>query len=206
MTTEVTGSELDSSKTSATSQVEVDDLDVGSEDIAELKAKLDLLNAEAAKYRKQRNDAIKERDSLKKGKEADETKSWEALYKQSQDELTKVRDTTKKQAITSAIKEQLMKQGVLADAINDATKLVDSSIITWDTEDGVDAFSVETAVKSLRSSSKYLFESKVSPTGEPKNPRSGAVKSESEITRKEFEAITDPVKKAQVAVKFKIVE
>ena len=199
MSQDVTGSELDSSKKEA---VEVDAVETTEVNLDDLQSEINALRAEAAKYRKQKNDAIKERDTLKKSKETDENKSWEALYKQSQTELSTVREGTKKQAVSTAIKEQLMKQGVLTDALNDAARLVDSSIISWDADDGIDAFSVETAVKALRGSSKYLFELKVPPTGDPKNPRSGAVKSISDMTRKEFDALP-AMKQAEAALKFK---
>lgn len=192
------GIELDNS--------EVDVADNEVESLDSLKSKLDLANAEAAKYRKQKNDAVKERDTLKKTRETEETKSWEALYKASQEENAKMRDGSKKQAITAAIRDALVKQGVLTDALADASKLVDVSMVSWDSEDGVDAFSVESAVKALRGSSKYLFETKIAPTGDPKNPKSGSTKSDSEISRKEFDAISDPVLRAKTAVSKRIID
>lgn len=170
------------------------------------KAEAAAANAEAAKYRKMKNDAVKERDELKKSKSDDGEKSYEALYKQSQEEIGRIRDSSKRQSITAAIKEGLIKQGVLADALKDAARLVDTSMVNWDDEEGVDSFSVEAAVKALRGSSKYLFEAKIPPTGDPKTPKNGSSKSESEMTRTEWDSISDPMKKAQAATKFKIID
>lgn len=200
MTTEVKSEgEMDIS----TKEVSTED---NQESIESLRAQVASANAEAAKLRKIKNDLAKERDTLKHSKSAEESANWETLYKQSQEELGKIKDSTKKQAITAAIKESLIKQGILPDAISDAAKLVDQSIISWDVDEGIDSFSVDTAVKSLRSSSKYLFENKISPTVDPKNPKNGNGKNANEMTRTEFMAIADPKERAKVALKFKIVD
>lgn len=177
-----------------------------SETIESLTAKLEAANNEAAKYRRQKNDIVKERDALKNSKVTEETKSWETLYKQSQEEKNALLDTTKKHSINAAIKESLLKQGVLPDALRDASKLVDSSIIQWNAEDGVDDFSVESAVKALRSSSKYLFESKINPSTNVANAKNGSTRNEKEMSRSQWNSIADPQVKAQAAINMKIVD
>jgi hypothetical protein len=163
------------------------------------------MKSESAKNRRLFNEVRKERDELKRTKNSAEDTSWENLYKQSQSELERVIGLSKANQIKLAIKEGLLKQGVLPDAVNDAVKLVDSSMVNWDAEDGVDQFSVDSAIKALRGASKYLFETKIPPSGIPKQPKPGIAET-NEITRMEWNKLPNPQAKAAAAKKFKIID
>lgn len=132
--------------------------------VEELKAEADKLRAEVAKERGIRKKLQTERDTWKKDTTKDDSENFKELYQKQTEELNKLKDKAKNKDIEVAVRAQLAKVGILPDAVEAATRLIDSKLITYDEEAGVDVFGVETAVKDLKSKMKFMFETKIDPS------------------------------------------
>lgn len=180
------------------------DKDAG-QTLEQLKAERDAARADAAKYRKLSKDVIAERDQLKKTKpKEDDGENYKELYQKVTEDHSKLKDTLKTRDINSSVKEQLLKVGVLPEAVEAATKLIDFKLIDYSEETGVDKFGVETAVKDLKSKMKFMFGSKVETT-EIRKAGSGNSADPKEMKRADFDKI--PLwDRAKVAKEYKIVD
>src|SRR5579862_7923400 len=135
------------------------------EKLAELESTVSSLNAEATKNKHLRRAAEKERDELKKNKPADQSdKDYKTLWEQTNEKLSKSLERAKKADINTALAEQFGKTKVAADRFGAALKLIDSNLIEWDEDTGVDSRSVVAAVQKLKSEHGFLFETTVDKT------------------------------------------
>jgi hypothetical protein len=173
--------------------------------LAEYESTVSSLNGEAAKHKALRRAAEKERDDLKKNKPANDKsdQDYKTLWEQSNDKLTKSLERAKKADINTALTEQFGKTKVASDRYAAALKLIDSTLVEWDEEAGVDKSSVVAAVQKLKSEHKFLFESTVEST-DVKN--AGDAGTKNTISRSIFDTLSPADKMAKVKSKVKIVD
>lgn len=164
------------------------------ERIAALEAQIAQLNAEAAKQRKLKQKAIKERDEAKNAPTDGKNENYKELWEQERSVREALESKARKASINAAVTAQLTKAGVLKDATDAAAKLIDEDLIEYDTESGLDSASVEAAIAVLKHKHSFLFESKVSST-KPKQPAESSGPSDKTMTRSEFNKLS-PMEKA----------
>jgi hypothetical protein len=182
------------------------------ETIESLKAKLaetseavQALTAEATKNKALRRKAEQERDELKKKPPAsnDSTEDYKKLWEETNTKLSKTLERAKTADINSALTDQFGKTKVASDRFAAALKLVDSTLVEWDEDTGVNKASVVAAVQKLKSEHKFLFESTVDAT-DPKNAGDG--RTGNTITRSIFDALSPKDKAAKVKSGAKIID
>ena len=164
------------------------------EEFAALQEKATALESEAAKQRGIAKKAIEERDALKKAKKQapadDGAEDYKALWQEEAAAKSKLLDAVKSSTVTAAVTAKLLKIGVLPDAVEAATKLIDKNIIQWDPESGLEDVTVDAAVQLLKKSYPFMFERKVSATN-PKIPADGSpTMGEKEISRADFDRLS----------------
>jgi hypothetical protein len=162
------------------------------------------LTAEATKNKALRRKAEQERDDLKtKVKTSDGDKDYKALWTQTNEKLTKTLEKAKSADINAALTDQLGKAKVASDKFGAARKLIDSTLIEWDEDAGIDQQSIVAAVQKLKSEHGFLFETTVQKT-DVKNP--GEAGSTTTIARSAFDALSPTDKAAKVKAKVKIID
>jgi hypothetical protein len=173
--------------------------------IAEYESTVESLNGEAAKHKTLRRQAEKERDTLRKNKPAsDGSEDYKKLYEESNKKIAKTLERAKSADINTALHAQFGKAKVASDKILAAQKLVDSSLLEWDEDSGVDNTSVIAAVAKLKSEHPFLFEGTVAPTNVVNAGDGGTQKST--ITRAQFASLSPVDQVAKMKAKVKIVE
>jgi len=149
-------------------------------------AERDAARNDAAKHKKLAKDARVERDSLKAKTKEEGDENYKDLYQKANDRLAEMQTKIKTKEINSAVKDQLLKVGILPDAVEAAIKLIDSKLISYDDDtDSVDIFSIETAAKDLKSRMKFMFETKVANL-DIRKASSGKDTDTKEMSRAEF--------------------
>jgi hypothetical protein len=173
--------------------------------LSELQNSVSSLTAEATKNKALRRAAEKEKDALKakvKNTESSD-EDYKTLWEQSNEKLSKSLERAKKADINSALTAQFGKTKVASDRFDAATKLIDTNLIEWDEETGVDSRSVVAAVQKLKSEHKFLFEGTVDPT-DVKN--AGDAKQGSTITRSIFDTLSPKDKSAKMKSGVKVID
>jgi hypothetical protein len=193
-----------SEKTEQTVDTELDSGDVEMS-AADLKIALEKATGEIAKERSIRKKLQSERDSWKKEPaKSEDGENFKELYQKQVEELNVLKNKAKTKDIDSAVRAQLLKVGILPDAVEAATKLIDNSFISYDEDAGVDVFGVETAVKDLKSKMKFMFETKVDAT-KTRLADSGKGADPKEMSRAEWSKLPLPAQR-EAARKFKIID
>jgi hypothetical protein len=173
--------------------------------LTELETTVTSLNGEAAKHKTLRRAAEKERDVLKtKVKVTDQSdQDYKALWTTTNDKLTKTLERAKKADINTALSAQFGKTKVASDRFDAALKLVDTNLVEWDEDAGVDSHSVVAAVAKLKSEHGFLFETTVNRT-DVKQPGDGG--SQNTLTRSIFDTLSSADKAAKIKAKVKIID
>lgn len=173
--------------------------------LTEMEESVTALTAEATRNKHLRRAAEKERDDLKKLKPADSSdKDYKALWTDANDKLTKSLEKAKKADINTALTNQFGKAKVASDKFNAALKLVDSTLVEWDENAGIDGTSVVAAVAKLKGEHPFLFETTVAST-DPKKPGDGNTTG-STITRAAFDALSPIEKVAKAKTKVTVID
>jgi hypothetical protein len=159
--------------------------------VEDLKSELAKASAEAAKYKSIAKKTIAERDEIKAKAKTSQDDDYKALWQEEVEEKNKLLATAKGAAVNNAVTAQLTKAGILADAIEAATGLIDQELIEWDKENGIDSASVVAAVAKLKSKFGFMFEKKVAKT-DPKAPADGTSANANEMKRSDFDKL-DPL-------------
>jgi hypothetical protein len=169
--------------------------DGGQQTVEELQAELTKARADAAKERGIRTKLQQERDNAKKSQKESADEDYKSLWTQEKERAEKLLDRAKQSAVESAVKAKLTKAGVLADAIDAATKLIDRELVVWDDEGGVDEVSAQAAVAKLKGQFGFMFEKKVS-ANEPKQSADKVGSGEKTMSRAAFDALS-PLSKSE---------
>ena len=165
-----------------------------------LQAELNAARNEAAKEKSIRTKLQQERDAAKSAKkqETSNEDDYKKLWAEQTEKLSKIQEKVKSTSVDSVVKAKLAKAGVLPDAIDAATQLVDRGMVSWDEESGVDEVSAQAAVAKLKSQYGFMFEKKVSAT-DPKQPAEGKNNGAKVITRSEFDSLSAAEKVSRMA-------
>lgn len=173
--------------------------------LAEAETTVSSLTAESTKHKHLRRAAEKERDELKgKVKSSDQSdQDYKALWQQTTEKLTKSLERAKKSDINTALTEQFGKTKVASDRFGAALKLIDTNLIEWDEDGGVDKRSVVAAVQKLKSEHNFLFESTVDRTDVK---HAGDAGTKNTITRALFDTLSPKDKMEKVKSKVSIID
>jgi hypothetical protein len=143
--------------------------------------------------------------NVKKGL-GEDGQDYKKLFEQNEAKAAKLVDRMKRADISAAATAQLTKIGVTQDGMGAALKLIDTNLVEWDEEDGVDATSVKAAVTTLRNEYPFLFEKKVASTT-VKIAKDGASSgNDNEMSRADFDKLSSNDKAARISKGVKVVD
>lgn len=158
---------------------------------AELATKVQELTDALEKAERLKRTAFAERDTYKKQvtKKPEGEEDYKTLWKQTDEQVTKLRDKAKNADIMSAINVKLQGKVDGEVGMKAAMGLVNKSLIKWSEDDGVDDETVEAAFQELKNKYGSILFVKKSKSQDATEPAEGA-KTTKTMTRAAYQKLT----------------